>query len=610
MYKLTRQLTLLVCCAASALVLVSAYECPDGCQCSGDNIHCPVSPELFQMRGCSGKVLERSVFDNVADVRQLCLTGNRIRNVGSQMFRTLWNLRKLDLTNNQISSVNHQAFQSLKELQGLVLFNNNIASMQGLFKRNTELTFLNLASNRITEIREDDFKNLGKLRYLDLSTNLISSIHPKAFKPLVSLRYLLIQSNKIADFFVHGTPLQSLHVADLTNNMLNRIPKGLPGTITDLRIGKNNITRLGKSDLKHMVALQLLTLNENQITSIHSNAFNGLDNVKELWLDSNRLDTMPTTLPRNLLKLAINSNLIRRIEGHTFEKSPLIKDLTLETNQITDIKPEAFSKLQMLQHLNLQSNKLRTLTAGTFKDMLNLASIRLANNPIASIERGAFESLPALRTLDISYGELEKARVHMDIFKEMPRLHEFNLMNSPGLCKSLLDLVEADKIETVESVREMDFRYNILKNLPENTPDVFPQLTTLLINNNAWHCDSELIWLKKWLMTSNIAFHSNKTAACCTPPALKGRPLIQVKDSELRASPPAREDIGAGQYEEFTPNTNPLTERRRPQAVRAAAPPSEKSGTSVVDLDRSERRRRRRNRNRGDHRGNRQHARE
>ncbi|XP_014782050.1 slit homolog 3 protein [Octopus bimaculoides] len=607
MYRLARQVSFLVYGLCLLVVSLEA-SCPDGCRCSGDRIDCPVPEEFFNLLGCDLKKLDRDRLENIHEIKQLCLTQNQLRSINSNLFRSFLDLRKLDLTNNQISTISEQAFERLAELQGLVLFKNNVYDIKNLFKRNTKLTFLNLGSNQITEIGENDFQNLSKLKYLDLTSNQITTINPKAFEPLVSLCYLILQNNKLIDFSVLDFTLKSLRVADFTNNRLERVPKGLPESITDLRFGKNNITKIGKSDLKRISALQLLTLNENQINSIHDNAFNGLDNVKELWLNSNELFTLPTKLPKNLVKLAINSNLISRIERYSFLKSPLIEELTLETNKITEIEPEAFSKLSMLKDLNLQSNQLHTLTTGIFKDLPNLVSLRLANNPIATVQRRAFESLPSLHTLDISYGELESARVQMDLFQEMPNLQEFNLMNSPGLCKSLLDRVRNGQIETTQSVQKIDFRYNILKNLPENIPGIFPKLTTFLLNNNAWHCDSNLLWLKRWLGTPAITFYENKTPACCTPSKLKGKLLRDLSDNEYLRSAAAEYRTDSSRYAEYKPSGNPsLLEKSQLQRARSSRIAF---GTNVSVQDSLNQRKRRRSKRRRSRRNKRKHSRQ
>ncbi|CAI9740771.1 glycoprotein Ib beta chain [Octopus vulgaris] len=607
MYRLARQVCFLV---FGLCLLVAGLEaqCPDGCRCSGDRIDCPVPEALFNLVGCDSKKLDRGRLENIHEIKQLCLTQNRLLSINSRLFRSFLGLRKLDLTNNQISSISEEAFESLTELQGIVLFKNNLYDIKNIFKRNTKLTFLNLGSNQITEIGENDFENLSNLKYLDLTSNQITTINPKAFEPLVNLRYLVLQNNKLVDFSVLSYTLKSLRVADFTNNRLERVPKGLPESINDLRFGKNNITKIGKSDLKHISALQLLTLNENQINSIHDNAFNGLDNVKEIWLNSNELFTLPTKLPRNLVKLAINSNLISRIERHAFVKSPLIEELTVETNKLTEIEPEAFSKLSMLKDLNLQSNELHTLSSGIFKDLPNLVSLRLANNPIATIQRRSFESLPSLHTLDISYGELESARVQMDLFREMPNLQEFNLMNSPGLCKSLLDRVRNGQIEVTKSVQKIDFRYNILKNVPENIRGIFPRLTTFLLNNNAWHCDSNLLWLKRWLGTSDITFYKDKTPACCTPSKLKGQLLRDLSDNEYLTSSAAEYRTDSNRYAEYRASRNPSSlEKSQLQRARSSRIGF---GTNVAVRDDSNERKRRKSSRRHSRRNKRKYSRQ
>ena len=53
-----------------------------------------------------------------------------------------------------------------------------------------ETTDLQLTSNKLTQINENDFRNCSRLVSLDLSLNEISVIHQDAFKSLLNLKIL------------------------------------------------------------------------------------------------------------------------------------------------------------------------------------------------------------------------------------------------------------------------------------------------------------------------------------------------------------------------------------------------------------------------------------
>ncbi|ESO83813.1 hypothetical protein LOTGIDRAFT_77193, partial [Lottia gigantea] len=88
-------------------------------------------------------------------------------------------------------------------------------------------TRLDLSSNNITTLFNNDFSELTNLRYLDLSINLISLIQSgsRLLSPLTKLEVLDISNNGLAslpnDIF---SELKNLQMIVLTNNKLIFIP--------------------------------------------------------------------------------------------------------------------------------------------------------------------------------------------------------------------------------------------------------------------------------------------------------------------------------------------------------------------------------------------------
>ncbi|TYK01151.1 protein STRUBBELIG-RECEPTOR FAMILY 5-like [Cucumis melo var. makuwa] len=103
----------------------------------------------------------------------------------------------------------------------------------------TELEFLNLGHNQLSNQLSDMFGKLAKLKRLDLSFNKISGNLPQSFKKLSSLTVLHIQDNKFSGSInvLADLPLDDLNVAN------NKFTGWIPESLEDI----DNLETVGNS---------------------------------------------------------------------------------------------------------------------------------------------------------------------------------------------------------------------------------------------------------------------------------------------------------------------------------------------------------------------------
>uniref|UniRef100_UPI0011784B65 leucine-rich repeat protein n=1 Tax=Acinetobacter baumannii TaxID=470 RepID=UPI0011784B65 len=91
------------------------------------------------------------------------------------------------------------AFQDLISLAGLLLNNNRISYLpKGIFRNLKQLQFLDIGSNRLTEIGpEAGWKGCVKLATLGFQENNINHIQNYSFLGMTSLQGLDLQYNKL-----------------------------------------------------------------------------------------------------------------------------------------------------------------------------------------------------------------------------------------------------------------------------------------------------------------------------------------------------------------------------------------------------------------------------
>eukprot|EP00899_Mesostigma_viride_P014378 jgi/Mesvir1/22941/Mv19451-RA.2 len=215
-------------------------------------------------------------------------------------------------------------------------------------------------------------------------------------------------------------------------------------TLRELKLYGNKLEQI--SDLKRLVNLQALFLNDNHISKIE-----GLDlnrSLTSLRLDGNALESTTGLERLTALKiLDLSRNPISKLEGLTaltsleefsasgnaltsmegLSKCTKLLEITLSHNQISKISQlKGLSKLDVLR---LDFNKISSLS-GLSEDMTYLTELYLANNQITSLEP-ITTRCPNLETLDVAYNKLETSEATIAPLKPLESLSEVKLTGNP-----------------------------------------------------------------------------------------------------------------------------------------------------------------------------------
>ncbi|XP_033127549.1 uncharacterized protein LOC117125212 [Anneissia japonica] len=351
---------------------------------------------------------EPEMFLVFPSLQRLNLKGNRIRNISACNFYGLGNLTFLDLSENRITSICDFSFRSL-----------------------TSLKELHLQINDIKNINRNHFKGLANLQVLNISGNDISKMDKESFVDMLNLRKLILRRNAIEMEtlqLVNFGRLKKLKVLDLMNNRLKKVA-GFEemSSLQELYMGDNYVRKLGGSSFrglnrltilclrnnrlmsidhiagkgKQLRNLEILTLSHNRIRNISKTAFSSMPNLRELWLDSNLLTEIPSSLVHltNLVKLVLSDNNILSIDLSAITYLNKLSVVVLSRNMIHDVlfddisvslQPDSqiqksynntvrFSSVQMLC---LEDNRLSTVSGSMLQAFPNLESLHLSGNPL------------------------------------------------------------------------------------------------------------------------------------------------------------------------------------------------------------------------------------
>lgn len=119
------------------------------------------------------------------------------------------------------------------------------------------------------------------------------------------------------------------------NNLLERIPRGLPRRAKTLMLLHNLISEIGRNDLS-LYTLTELNLSYNKLTSprLHRDAFRKLRGLEILDLSGNSLQSMPLGLPRSLQTLEMKNNQLNSIPDGALTGMKNLQKLVLSNNQL------------------------------------------------------------------------------------------------------------------------------------------------------------------------------------------------------------------------------------------------------------------------------------
>ncbi|CAF1660713.1 unnamed protein product [Rotaria magnacalcarata] len=243
-----------------------------------------------------------------------------------------------------------------------------------------------------------------------------------------------------------------------------------------------------------------LVLNDNQITEINANAFQGL-RVKRLNLagnkirflsprafielsnyleeliiefDSNSFHHIPDAIKINLISLRslklINLNLIE-IKNQTFIKFRKLEQLSIIKAHIKSIEPDGFQALSSLRSLNLDQNNLNDSSWNSLMKYLpNLVTLCLSQNNFNYLKN---IHLKYLKILDLSSNGLQY--IDRNIFHSLEKLYlQNNEINSLQLTFLL----------ALKNLKELNLDFNRLTFLPEKIFQINSNLAYLSLQGN------------------------------------------------------------------------------------------------------------------------------
>ncbi|ORX79312.1 L domain-like protein [Anaeromyces robustus] len=313
-------------------------------------------------------------FESHDKLRKLTLNSNYCENVitndNSGFLNDLTNLTYLDLSSNKITEIPQQ-IENLKNLEHIDLRKNKISKFSKELPNLKNLEYIDLSSNYIYDTIPDSLSKLEKLNYIDLSGN--KDIKGKVLTNKSLEQYI----NKVKQVECstneqgRATTINFLYGEQIYIDQLDNI-SDLESLTMECMYNIDNL-----KPLRHHKNLTTLIM-ENRCDSgdqVFPEDILYLTNLKTLQIPSKSIDSIPVNIKnlKNLETLNLRRNSLKELPDE-FGELENLKSLNLESNEFT-VFPEQITKLKNLEELNLIYNSIDDEIPKSYNDLSELKDL-------------------------------------------------------------------------------------------------------------------------------------------------------------------------------------------------------------------------------------------
>nr|XP_046236662.1 extracellular matrix protein 2 [Scatophagus argus] len=262
---------------------------------------------------------------------------------------------------------------------------------------------------------------IPELKSLSLEGNNISSIPAEAFNGIPNLEWINLKKNKLTSAGIDAKAFKGLKMLRrlyLDGNLLEAAPSDLPPTLQELKISENRLRGIYKNSFQDLSSLVILELEGNLLSegNVDPLAFAPLIQLSYLRLGRNHFRTIPQGLPKSLLELYLENNLIEEISETVFNQTQNLNVVSLRHNRLdeTRIAPMAWINHRNLESIDLSHNQLYLVPSYLPRSLVHLV---LVGNNIERIPGYVFAHMdPGLEYLYLSYNKLDGEGVEPESF--------------------------------------------------------------------------------------------------------------------------------------------------------------------------------------------------
>jgi Leucine-rich repeat (LRR) protein len=187
---------------------------------------------------------------------------------------------------------------------------------------------------------------------------------------------------------------------------LTAVPANVDSNTTAIDMSFNNISTLTNKDFVNLTHLEVILLDNNDISRLEPYVFYRTEKLLQLNLNNNKIFIMNLSLFKSLDQLRhlyLQNNMIQHIHPRLFEHNPHLVLLDISGNLIHNFEPKTFRNNRILSWVNVTGNpltlplKMKELFNSTF----NIMDIEFCDSTNSSIS--AFQKVPSVNLIGTNY---------------------------------------------------------------------------------------------------------------------------------------------------------------------------------------------------------------
>ena len=353
--------------------------------------------KILAMNGLSMSQLPSGVLQGLSSLHTLALDNCRLTSLSASDFTSQANsIKTLSIKQNLFNNIPTDSLKALRELTTLQFGSNQLSGLEAnSFNGILKLEELDLTQNRLATVHQNAFSGLeASLKTLTLSNTLYNDNNLKLLRNLLNLENLILNNNKDirllpADMFPLMTKLKKLNLNGCGLRSINQDSfKGLQGNVEDLLLAFNEITNIEDFTFQDFSAIITLDLSLNTLQStLSAHSLRGMEGslkILDLTQTELRTDNLKAISPLSSLEiLKLNDNQITSIPNFIFNSLESLRELDLTKNALSHLTPQALHGMQKSLHLiNLRFNQIQTISHCVFEQYTSLQTLYLASNPL------------------------------------------------------------------------------------------------------------------------------------------------------------------------------------------------------------------------------------
>ncbi|XP_066434929.1 nephrocan-like [Eleutherodactylus coqui] len=414
-----------------------------------------------------------------ATIEKLYVSHSKMRHLQFSGFSEMQGLEELVLFSSGIETIENNMFKAMNNLKMLEIWNNRLTTIPRSLPSTLEV--LKLGDNSIPSLNHQDFVGLTKLKVLEVQNNLLNTLSFEIFSPLGNLQTLILDGN-----------------------------------------GMHTITGVAR-----LPNLKYLNMENNKLMFFYENFFAHFPSLQYLRLAGNQFVKVPPRLPKSLLSLRLERNLIKSVSIRDLKQLENLFDLNLSGNQlfsadglqvVTNLTSLDLSKNQLsaipqklpskLQRLDYSNNQVSRVTEKDMRDLTNLKHLFLDNNGMIVFEDKSLQWCVRLSNL----------AMEQNLLTSIPLGLPFTLTRL-DLKGNKIDHVGVHDVKHLNQLQVLNLRNNKLTSIGDKVLESLPRLRHLYLDGNPWNCTCSLLTVRRLLLEKGTDI---KEGECAEPPYCRG----------------------------------------------------------------------------------------